>query len=93
MNQEIKMSVSSMTRSGEEKAIYVLFQDGEKSAEITAPECRLVSSSGFDDEEINQLIAYVKREKETIYALAKDVNPLKAFLESPMPADSKPSKP
>lgn len=89
MNSEIKMSVSSMTRSGDEKAIYVLFQDGDKTAEITAPEGKLVSGSGFDDAEIEQLIAYVKREQETIYALAKNVNPLKAFLESPIPGDSK----
>ena len=42
MNSEIKMSVSSMTRAGDKKAVYVLFQDGDKSAEYSLPGCGLV---------------------------------------------------
>ena len=80
MNSEIKMSVSSMTRNKDNKAVYVLFQDGEKTAEFTLPECKLLSNKGFTTEEINQLKDYVNNEQDSIYALARQVNPIKAFM-------------
>ena len=45
MNKDIKMSVSSMTRNKDKKAVYVFFQDGD-----------------------------------TIFAMAKQVNPIKAMM-------------
>ena len=80
MNSEITMSVSSMTRTRDSKAVYVLFQDGQKSAEISLPECKLISNKGFSDEEISQLSDYVQNEQDGIYDMAKTVNPMKAFL-------------
>ena len=80
MNEEIRMSVSSMTRNKDSKAVYVQFQDGSKSAEIALPEGRLVRNEGFSDDEIASLIEYVNNEQETIYGLAKQVNPIRAFL-------------
>lgn len=75
------MSVSSMTRTKEKKAVYVLFEDGSKSAEITLPDCRVIKNSGFSDEEISQLLDYVQNEQDSIYELAKGIDPMKAFLE------------
>ena len=80
MNSEIKMSVSSMTRTKDNKAVYILFEDGTKNAEFCLPEGKLVSNSGFSDEEIAQLKDYVDNEKDSIYELARQVNPMKAFL-------------
>ena len=80
MNSEIKMSVSSMTRTKDSKAVYVMFEDAGKSAEIALPECRIVSNKGFDDEEISLLLDYVKNEQDSIYDLAKQINPMKAFM-------------
>ena len=80
MNDEIRMSVSSMTRNKDRKNVYVLFQDGQKSAEITLPGAELVQNTGFSEEEIASLTDYVKNEQDTIYALAKQINPLRAFL-------------
>ncbi len=74
------MSVSSMTRTKDSKAVYVLFQDGGKSAEIALPECKLVNNKGFSDEELAQLNDYVSNEQDSIYELAKKINPMKAFL-------------
>lgn len=34
MNSEVKMSVSSLTRTDDKNGVYVLFSDGEKSAEF-----------------------------------------------------------
>jgi len=83
MNQEISMSVSSMTGSDGEKTVYVLFQDANKTAELKAPTGKLIRNSGFSDEEIAQLKDYVKNEQETILALAKQINPMRAFLGEP----------
>ena len=60
--------------------VYVLFQDGDKSAEISLPGCSLISNHGFSDEEIAQLTDYVENEQDSIYELAKQINPMKAFL-------------
>ena len=74
------MSVSCVTRTKDSKAVYVMFQDGDKNAEIALPECRLVSNKGFSDEEISQLMDYAANEKDSIFELAKGINPMKAFL-------------
>ena len=69
-----------MTRTKDDKAVYVLFEDGDKNAEISLPACKLISNRGFSDEEITQLTDYVRNEQDSIYALAKQINPMKAFL-------------
>ncbi len=80
MNSEIRMSVSGLTRTKDSKAVYVMFQDGDKNAEIAMPECKLVSNKGFSDEEISQLMEYATNEQDSIFELAKGINPMKAFL-------------
>ncbi len=74
------MSVSSMTRTKDSKAVYVLFQDGVKNAEFSLPGGKMLSNSGFSAEEIDQLKDYVKNEQDSIYALAKTVDPMRAFM-------------
>lgn len=80
MNSEIRMSVSSMTRSDDKKGVYVLFSDGDKSAEFVVPGCKVINNKGFDEEELKQLRDYVDNEQDYIFSLAKTVNPMKAFL-------------
>lgn len=80
MNSEIKMSVSSMTRSGDKKAVYVLFQDGDKSAEYSLPGCGLIRNKGFREDELKSLKEYMDNEQDSIYAMAKGVNPIKALM-------------
>lgn len=80
MNSEIKMSVSSMTRSDDKKGVYVLFTDGDKSAEFVVPGSKVINNKGFDEEELKQLRDYVDNEQDYIFSLAKTVNPMKAFM-------------
>ena len=80
MSNEIRMSVSSLIRTENKKAIYVLFQDGKKSAELTLPDLGVVRNEGFTKEEIEQLKDYMDNERDTIYAMAKEINPLRAFM-------------
>ena len=80
MNKDIKMSVSSMTRNKDKKAVYIFFQDGDKTAEFTLPGCGLVKNNGFSNDDIRQLKEYIDNEQDTIFAMAKQVNPLKAIM-------------
>lgn len=80
MNRDIKMSVSSLSRKGEEKAIYVLFTDALASAEFLLSDCKLVHSKNFSEDDLKQLKEYVSAERDFIYQIAKKVNPIKGFL-------------
>ncbi len=82
MNDEIKMSVSSMTRTKDKKALYVLFQDTKRMAEIELPDCKVMSNKGFSDEEIAQLLDYVDAQRDYIYSLTKGLNPIKAMMKN-----------
>lgn len=81
MNTEIKMSVSAMTRKDDKKGVYVLFTDENNTAEFMLPECKLVNNAGFSDEDINRLKDYLDNQQEYIFSLAKQINPLKSFIE------------
>ena len=69
-----------MTRNKDNKAVYVLFEDGTKSAEFALPEGKLMNNRGFSEEDVAQLKDYVCNEKDEIFSLAKTINPIKAFL-------------
>ena len=81
MNKEIKMSVSLLSTSGDKRVIYVVFTDGDKSAEFVCPEGRVVNNKGFSDEEIEQLTDYVNNSQDEIYKIAKEINPIKSFMK------------
>lgn len=80
MNSEIKMSISSMTRKGDQKAIYILFTDGGSSAEFAIPGCKLLNSQGFTKEELKQLKEYIDNEQDYLFSIAKNVSPMKGFM-------------
>ena len=76
----VSMSVSAIVGKDGNKKVYVLFSDGPKMVEITAPEGKVLSNTGFSESEISKIRAYVIREKEYIFSIAKKVSPLKAFM-------------
>ena len=82
MNTNITMSVSGMTRTKEDKAVYVLFTDREKSAEIAIQGRRVIYNKGFSDEEMKQLMMYVEGEQDAIFEAAKKINPITAMMKS-----------
>ncbi len=83
MNSEIRMSISSMTRNGDHKAVYVQFTDGGSTAEFAIPEMKLLRNDGFTPEEIEQLFQYIQNEQQSILDIARKVNPMKGFLGEP----------
>gem|GEM_PF-6879318 len=81
MNENIKMSVSSLIKQKEnEDTIYITFTDNEKQAEISFPSYKIISNNNFSEKEISALKFYIDANKETITKMAKQINPLKAFL-------------
>lgn len=75
------MTVSGITRTKENKAVYVLFTENDKTVEISLPGCKVISNNGFTTEELKEFVKYVDNEQDTIYAMAKDVNPFKAMMK------------
>lgn len=92
MNREIRMSISSMTRTGDKKAIYILFTDGDFSAEFSIPDCKLLSSHGFSEEDLKQLKEYIENEQDYLFSMAKEINPIRNFLGDGKEEDKKKSK-
>ncbi|MCR4618331.1 MAG: hypothetical protein K5669_09150 [Lachnospiraceae bacterium] len=86
MSDEISMNVSPIFRKDGEKSIYVLFEDGDKKAEILLPEpgrdIKVLMNKGFSDEEAKGLVNYVENDRDNITAIAGKVTPLKAFMGS-----------
>lgn len=81
MNEEIRMSVSSLIRKDRDKSVYVLFSDGAKSAEFVVPTGKLLRNDGFTQEDIRKLQEYLANEETVIYDMAKDINPIKGFMK------------
>ena len=69
-----------MTRTKDSKAVYVMFEDEHRSAEFALPEGNLVRNNGFSDEEINRLKDYVDNERDSIFDMAKKINPMRELL-------------
>ncbi|MCR4791715.1 MAG: hypothetical protein K5871_03125 [Lachnospiraceae bacterium] len=80
MNPELTMSVSPMTGSKDNRKFYVLFMDGDRSAEIRMPDNTVISRKGFTEEEISGLLQYTKQELTSLEKMASSVSPLKAFM-------------
>ena len=81
MSDNVSMSVSSPIVKGEKKLVYVMFSEEGKSAEFEAPSAELVKNTGFSDEDITVLKEYILGNWETIFGMAKEIDPMKAFLE------------
>lgn len=78
----MNMSVSQIIKEKDQKKIYILFSEEDKSAEILYPECRIIKNSGFTPEETEALCLYMKTNKDQIEQLAKSVSLWKAFAGS-----------
>lgn len=81
MSEDVKMSVSAPVMKGNDKIVYVVFEDVAVSAEFEAPSGKLVKNTGFVEEDIAVLKDYILNNWKTIFDMAKGIDPMKAFLE------------
>jgi len=81
ISENLKISVSGITRTSESKAIYVLIEEESKSAEFSLPGCKQVSNKGFTVAELNELKEYIEGNQDEIFKLAKSINPITAMMK------------
>ena len=81
MSEDVKMSVSAPVMKGNDKIVYVVFEDVAVSAEFEAPSGKLVKNTGFAEEDIAVLKDYILNNWDIIFDMAKGIDPMKAFLE------------
>ncbi len=77
----MKMLVSGISVRDGEKVAYILFDEGERSAEGIIPECKIIKNKGFDDDEVKQLEIYMKGNLIDLKKQAASINPIKAMIE------------
>lgn len=80
MNGSWKLSVSPVCSKDGKQYAYVSFQDGERIAEGTIPDCVIISAGDFTPEEITQMEDYMRRELMELKKAASSVNVWNAFL-------------
>ena len=86
MNSEsdmFDMSVSSIfedKKTGNRYA-FVIFKDNGRTAEGKIPECSIISSEGFSDEDLEKLKKYMKNNLPKLKEMAASVDVLKAFMK------------
>ena len=76
-----RMSVSGILHRGERRSVCVLIENDQNYAEIRMPEGEILSRKGYDEEETEEIIAYLTENMDDILNAARDVNPMKAFMK------------
>lgn len=76
----MNMLVSGIFEKDGKKVAYVSFEEDDKYAEIMIPEVGLVKNDGFNEEEENMLIEYVKENLEMLKRNAAEVNPIRSIM-------------
>lgn len=78
----MNMMISGVTVGKEGKQVaYVSFEDEGRNAEAVIPECRFIKNNGFTDDEISQMIDYLKMNLKDIKKEAVKVNPITAIMK------------
>lgn len=76
----MNMVVSGIIGSGDDKKAIVRFEDGMAYAEGSVPSCKITSSKGFTDEQLQSLEDYMQEHLLEIKEKAAKINPMRAFL-------------
>ncbi|MCR5324475.1 MAG: hypothetical protein K6E85_14550 [Lachnospiraceae bacterium] len=87
--QELTMQVSGICRKDGQKYAFVTFADGKRTAEGKIPDCKIISQSGFEENEIGQLELFMKINLDKLKRKAASIDPLRAMLGSAKGKDQK----
>ena len=79
--EELTMSVSGICRKDGKKLAYVTFSDAERKAEGVIPDCKILSQTGFTEEEAGQLELYMKMNLTELKKQAAAISPLRAMMK------------
>lgn len=73
MSQEMNLSVSPVCEKDGQKCAYVSFSDGQRTADGIIPDCKIISSKGFSEEEVAQLEGYMQSELAKLKRMAAGI--------------------
>lgn len=81
MDNELNMSVSPVCVKNGEKYAFVSFTDGKRCAEGRIPNCKIITSNGFNQEEVEQLENYMRRELTQLKKMAAGIRLIDAIIK------------
>lgn len=81
MGNEMNLSVSPVCVKDGKKCAYVSFTDGERCADGRIPDCKIITSKGFTEEEVAQLEVYMRMELAKLKRMAAEIRIIDAFLK------------
>uniref|UniRef100_UPI0040561F40 hypothetical protein n=1 Tax=Acetatifactor sp. TaxID=1872090 RepID=UPI0040561F40 len=77
----MNMMVSPVCVKDGKQYAFVSFVDGEKVADGKIPDCKIISSIGFTQTEVEGLETYMKRELTQLKKMAAGIRVLDAFMK------------
>ena len=77
----MEMIVSGFVGSEDNRHICIMFIEGQKSAEGSVPECKIIKNHGFEPYEVEQLETYLRVNSKLITDEAEHINPIKAMMK------------
>lgn len=77
----MEILVSGVSKKGEKRIAYVMFQEGECVAEAIIPDCQVISNKGFSEQEICQCEQYLRENLVMLKNQAAQINPIKAMMK------------
>ena len=81
MSEELRMTISGIVPRDGRRNIYVVFEDGNRKAEGSVPDCVIEKNEGFEEDEVKMLELYLKQNLDMIREHAKYINPIKALMK------------
>ncbi len=79
-SEEIRMTYSGVITKKNQKIVHVAFERGKNFAECILPSGKVEKSSGFTEEELQQLSSYLLQNADDIMKKAAQVNPLRSWM-------------
>ena len=80
---EVKMLVSCVVEKEGRKIVRLSFLRGKDYAEGTLPEGIVTRSEGFTQAEVRKLENYIRANRQDILKQAKEIDPLRNWINSP----------
>lgn len=81
-DDEIRMTYSGIITHKDKKTVQVIFERGDSaSAEGSIPEGKITKSTGFTQEEVEELNHFLISNTNDIMERARLINPLRGFMK------------
>ena len=79
--EEMTMTYSGIVVADGKKKISVTFETGNAYAEASIPDCKIIKSAGFEEDELVMLEKYLQMNQVEIAKKAKEISGLRGFMK------------